>query len=794
MRRTLILSTSDHGGHGRTHGSAQSQDTRISWMAFGGAAARGELPQLVQTLDAAPAVLRALGLPIPRGIEGSVVAGALGPERGSDPRPPRRGGWADAQVQPRTIRVYSLAVSSDSDSSTSGLELVPRAPHARSPRTLAPLALALASLSLGLWGCATETGADPDPIRIERAECENLNPFHCGLPYPSNHFLREDPSTETGWRVDFSTETLPMNQLDEPVASLHPWNAFDGFSPMTAAMTFHPGPLDPALLAGETRIAESLLSESTTIWLDAETGARVPHWAELDGWPRAAAEGSILYLRPAVRLEPNRGYILATRGLRHLDGSAAPPSAYFRALRDDEPTEIAELEARRGAYESIFSTLEAAGVERSDLIEAWEFRTASESSLSGEMLALRDAALLEAGARGIGCTVTTVEEDVNAETFRRIRGTFTVPLYLTHPYEGAVANRDASGSIVQNGYAEARFEADIPVSVRDAVLAGGAPGPGLMFGHGAFGNAEYAGNLSTRIAASRLAMTSFTTDFWGLSSRDSADLATEVLTQFGNFDRVGEALMQGMVNSLLLARSFRGVCAELPEFTIAVGAEVRPLLDASTTYFYGRSMGAVLGGSFAALTPDIERFVLQVGGMGFTQIIPRSALFAAVGPIAGRWHRSELDVRFLLTSTQTSWDRVDPATYARFVRGEPLPGSSPRRICYQAAVYDEWMPNVLSDMAAEAFGLPFFEQSVHEPWRTLERTRGPAEQGYTTFLLEGTEPLEPGAAPSGPGNNVHDDIAFVPSAIEQMVGFLRPGGAVESFCPADRCEVPDPRP
>ena len=81
MRRTLILITSDHGGHGRTHGSAQSEDTRIPWMAFGGAATRGELPQLVQTLDTAPTVLRALGLPIPRGIEGSVVAGALRPER-----------------------------------------------------------------------------------------------------------------------------------------------------------------------------------------------------------------------------------------------------------------------------------------------------------------------------------------------------------------------------------------------------------------------------------------------------------------------------------------------------------------------------------------------------------------------------------------------------------------------------------------------------------------------------------------------------------------------------------------
>jgi len=61
---TLIV-TSDHGGHGKRHGSDDPRDVRIPWIAWGdGVPAGGRIPT-VRTLDTAPTVLRLLGQAVP---------------------------------------------------------------------------------------------------------------------------------------------------------------------------------------------------------------------------------------------------------------------------------------------------------------------------------------------------------------------------------------------------------------------------------------------------------------------------------------------------------------------------------------------------------------------------------------------------------------------------------------------------------------------------------------------------------------------------------------------------------
>jgi len=75
---TLLIVTADHGGHGRTHGTALPEDMTIPWVALGGAARGGvTLTQPIRTYDTAATVLAALGLPIPAGWQGRPVAEAL---------------------------------------------------------------------------------------------------------------------------------------------------------------------------------------------------------------------------------------------------------------------------------------------------------------------------------------------------------------------------------------------------------------------------------------------------------------------------------------------------------------------------------------------------------------------------------------------------------------------------------------------------------------------------------------------------------------------------------------------
>jgi bisphosphoglycerate-independent phosphoglycerate mutase (AlkP superfamily) len=76
--RTLLIVTSDHGGHGHTHGADQPTDTQIPWIAWGGPPGRARVvARRVETTDTAATVLAALGLPAPPSVTGRAVSEAL---------------------------------------------------------------------------------------------------------------------------------------------------------------------------------------------------------------------------------------------------------------------------------------------------------------------------------------------------------------------------------------------------------------------------------------------------------------------------------------------------------------------------------------------------------------------------------------------------------------------------------------------------------------------------------------------------------------------------------------------
>lgn len=61
-----IIVHSDHGGHGRTHGTDSAEDMTIPWVAAGpGVRAGHPIAAPVSLLDTAPAVARLLGVAAP---------------------------------------------------------------------------------------------------------------------------------------------------------------------------------------------------------------------------------------------------------------------------------------------------------------------------------------------------------------------------------------------------------------------------------------------------------------------------------------------------------------------------------------------------------------------------------------------------------------------------------------------------------------------------------------------------------------------------------------------------------
>ncbi|HJK91402.1 MAG TPA: hypothetical protein RMH85_29345 [Polyangiaceae bacterium LLY-WYZ-15_(1-7)] len=672
---------------------------------------------------------------------------------------------------------------------------------------LVALALVACGDDDGSGGGDAGVGADAGPTGIvaERPECENLDPTHCLMPYPSSRFLVEDEGTETGWRVQIDAEAFPLNQFDSGVTRTDTWNRFDGFSPMTSLIAGFFGKVDPANLADASRIADSLLESSPTVLLDAETGERVAHFAEIDEWRNADPDTTSFYIRPATRLKENHRYIAAIRDLTRVDGSVVEPSEYFRALRDGETTDVDELEARRETFEGIFSTLAAAGVARDDLILAWDFRTASGASLHGDMLAARADAFqrFEDGTDGVGaCTVTEVEEDVNDQIWRRVTGTFTVPLYVDNEYVGARMVRGEDGAPAYNGVVEAPFQVVIPPSVRDRVMGGGEGARMLMYGHGLLGSADQVSSGGTRVALERFEMVGFGTDYWGLAENDEAQVLNRIVTQYDNFDMVGERLVQGTINSLLLQKAFKGACAELPELQLEVGGEPTSLVDPEEMYYYGISQGGIMGGTLAALSDEVDRYVLQVGAIGYSIMLRRSVDFDPFERVFELWYTSKLDRDWFLVSTQAMWDLAEPATYAPHVLQDPLADdvdTSAKRVLYQTSLYDAQVPNVASDVAARTMGLPWYRSGVYEPWGTpgngdvIEATDGPTDSGYIIYHLTNVEPIPTGSNIADEDNDAHNDLRFLEPMLTQLDEFCRPDGQVRDTCPDGSCAIENTR-
>ncbi|MBM4268852.1 MAG: hypothetical protein FJ144_19930 [Deltaproteobacteria bacterium] len=227
----------------------------------------------------------------------------------------------------------------------------------------------------------------------------------CVLPYPSSVFLDPDPTTPTGLRVHYDPTSLPRNRNGKHIDPAD-WNTLDGFSPGPVILALFPDngvPVDLGLsdVAFHTSYARSLDADHPTVLLRADGAERVVHFAEMDVQTDGVAKKALI-IRPGKRLDDATRYLVAIRDLVDENGVAIRPRLAFRVLRDaisdaDVAAACGEacaaaIAARRPAMEDVFARLEDSGVERDDLLLAWDFTTASTESLTGWMVSIRDQA------------------------------------------------------------------------------------------------------------------------------------------------------------------------------------------------------------------------------------------------------------------------------------------------------------------------------------------------------------------------------------------------------------------
>ena len=224
-------------------------------------------------------------------------------------------------------------------------------------------------------------------------------------PFPNDYFTVADPSTDTGRRLDFQSDAMPQNKAGVPIDPTD-FNRADGFSPGSAITVKIPEvetqaafdntgfvPLtDPGAYADPNQPA---------VVIDADTGERQPIFAELDANPNHYQPGDTadvnLIIRPTTNFEEGHRYIVALRNIRDASDNPVDAPMAFRVYRDNIATTDPAVEARRSHIDDVLSTLQSDGIQRQGLYLAWDFTVASEHSLAGRALAIRDDALHQLG-------------------------------------------------------------------------------------------------------------------------------------------------------------------------------------------------------------------------------------------------------------------------------------------------------------------------------------------------------------------------------------------------------------
>lgn len=638
--------------------------------------------------------------------------------------------------------------------------------------------------------------------------CEFLVPESCLLPFPSDAYTVDDPTSPTGRRVDLPEGQLPNAEgvaLD-PTA----WNENDGFSPSTPIVVYVPG-LSAATtkLPSMTDIGLSVTRESATIVVDLDTGQLVPHWAELDSRATSEEDRSLI-IHPAASLIETHRFAVALRDMKRADGATIPAPVGFQALRDNLTSEEPELEERRNDYDEIFEELATVGVDRKDLYLTWWFTVASAESLAGRVLMMRDDAFGRLNGGSPAFAVTEVVEDGLDEGIARVvKGTFEVPLYLDEGGEpGSSMVFNEAGQPTADGVYTAPFLCTIP----DVAVETGEARP-VVYGHGLLGSADEAASSHVQRTAAEGNFVYCATDAIGLSEGDVGYVA-EVLSDLSLFPSVADRLQQGIINYLFLGRlmlHMNGLGSSEP-FQTTGGAN---LLNTFEAYYDGNSQGAIFGGAVTAVAQDWTKATLGVGGMNYSILLNRSVDFDQYFVVLRNAYPDPMEQQVLFGLMQMLWDRGETAGYVQHLTNRPYNLTPPKQILMTVAFGDHQVANVTADNIARTLDIPIYEPTLPEGaddvssaqrfWDLSPIRKWPHSGSALFYYYSGTLPPPNGNITPimGPlydtdcsGDKAETDVACwdphedprrQPSVMELKDAFFEPDGVVDDVCDEKPC-------
>lgn len=674
-----------------------------------------------------------------------------------------------------------------------------------------PLVVVLASCSNGNNNdnfSAPTFSVDPETIDVSQAEyCDITQAQYCLFPFPNDFFTREDAATPTGKRVNFSPLGMPVNQMNVAIDTAE-INRSDGFSIGALMLAFVDDiDLDATGAASIVDMAASMDADAPIQLIDAETGERQLIWAELDQNPEEG-EPQALMLHAGKALQNGRRYIVVLQNLVDSSGNVIEPGAAFTVFREAIPSEVPELEARREHFESLFSSLSDVGIERNELYLTWDFTTVSTENTTNRVLHMRDTSLAGLSGAAPAVTINSVVDrtaDEGESIGRVIEGTINVPNFLDTATAGPGSrlnfgsdDPDALPELFEgDGTVDVPFVCNISQAAFDDAADGDTDSRAVIVGHGFLGDRFTGLGFGAQITNT----TFCSMDFWGMSNQDVSTI-TVILRDLSNFPTMPDRLQQAFLNKIFLSEAIvnEGGFQVLPEFQDDSG---NALFTAGIVQYNGVSMGSVYGGTLTALSPHFDYSVLDLAGMNWGLIIPRSNIWNTFALLYKPSYPDSVMQPLGLALVQTMWDRADSNGYANHITRNPLPGSKLSRVLINAPIGDQILTETAAELMQRSLEVkrhnPSIVEGRHiavEPYLDIEPITTYPHEGNAVmhwdsgpFPLNGRDgtPLQRlGNLPRNLGYDTHGMPMGQTSAWEQKAVFWRTGEVV-NVCGAQPC-------
>jgi len=651
------------------------------------------------------------------------------------------------------------------------------------------LSIAAMMCLLASCGGKDDSEATKKPIEEVFTGCDPLDEALCALPWPSSYF-QVDAETSSGKQNAFFEKSMPINR-DAVRTNPELWNRLDGFSTVTPMLAYFD---DVSLdnVVGHDDIGAFMDDDVTTVILNTETGERVAHFVELDETAEEADERTLI-IRPIEAMAYGTRHIVAIRGLKTSDGADVPVSDAFAALRDGASTREWDVESRRAHFDAnVFPALEADGFGRSELQLAWDFTTVSQDSSLGNIVHMRDDALSKLPAGGPNYTIDDERTEIGdcsvpgTTIHKTIYGHVTVPLYTDIDGPAARLNFDDDFLAQQNGETEPEFMIRIPCSLAEDPRKTPML---LQYGHGLLGDLGEARTGWLSSFANDMGYVIFAMTWTGMSDKDVGPITLMLAADISDFGLLPERCQQGFVEWVYGMRMMQTSFVNDPNIMYPGSNGDVSLIDGAEIGYYGNSQGAILGGAYTAMSPDLERIVLGVGGAPYALILSRSLDFDPFFLLFKQKYTDHRDITLLLVAVQTLWDPAESSGYLHHMNENPLPGTPSKDVLIQVGRGDAQVTAMSSHVNARAYGATTVAPETRPIWGVDEAQPGFSGSAIVEFQYSDV-PEEPYVnVPPEEGTDTHECPRRELNGQLQIRDFLETG-VVNQYCegPGGICE------